>query len=348
MGYFILLYYERQIAREIAFTLPMFSDHSRGFNIKFNFRCHICGDSKKDQYAARGWFFEYNNHVWYGCFNCSKRFPMIAYLKNFHDSRYIEYIKEKYRDTDQQKKPEIIQKPIVNDDIIIPELKLEYCTRLDFLNENHPCIKWVNNRCIPEYNYDRFYFTNEWRKLSNIIKPETYSNDQSEYRLVIPICNRDGSVSCIQGRALGNVEKSQRYLTVKPNEHANKIFGLERNDPNKTTYFLEGPIDSTFIDNSLAIVGGTMSLDVAPCPKTRVWVLDNEPRSPDTVNRLEKLIDAGEKVVVWVDCPWYSKDINDFIQKEGATIEQIVKYLEEHTVSGLNAKFLLTQWRKVK
>lgn len=273
---------------------------------------------------------------------------MLAYLKIYHGERYIDYIKEKYKDSDKskQKQPVIpAKKSVVEQEKT--GLTLPYCVRLDKLPPNHPCITWVKNRCIPEHNFERFYFTTEWRKLSNHVKPDTYQKEDPEYRLVIPICNRDGTISCIQGRALGNVDKSQRYLTVKPNDDATKIFGLERNDPEKTTYFLEGPIDSTFIDNSLAIVGGTMNLDAAPCPKTRVWVLDNEPRSIDTVNRLEKIIDAGEKVVVWVDCPWYSKDINDFIQKEGATVKQIVDYLKSNTVSGLRAKFLLTQWRKI-
>lgn len=344
-----MLYYERDIARQIAFTLPMFSDHSQGIGIKYNFRCHLCGDSKKDQYASRGWFYEYNGNVWYGCFNCDKRFPMYKYLELFHPERHTEYIKEKYRDNDKS----ALRKTMnlnTGSKIPVPEVSkidLPYCTRLDLLGESHPCYQWMLNRCIPKNKMKLFYFTADWKKLSNHIKPDTYKHEDTEYRLVIPICNPDGTVSCIQGRALGNVDKSQRYLTVKPDENANKIFGLERVDESKTVYFFEGPIDSIFIDNSLAIVGGVMALSIAPCKKKRVWVLDNEPRSIDTINRLEKLIDAGEKVVVWVDCPWKSKDINDMIKNENATSQEITDYLRENTVSGLSAKYLLTAWRKV-
>lgn len=76
----------------------------------------------------------------------------------------------------------------------------------------------------------------------------------------------------------------------------------------------------------------------------RVWVLDNERHHPDTTARLKKLIDAGEKVVLWDKCPWPSKDINEMIKSDGATKADIAKYLKENTVSGLTAKLRFNQW----
>ncbi|BES53246.1 hypothetical protein [Aeromonas phage phiWae14] len=343
-----MLYIQRQMAHQIAFVLPMFSDHSRAHEIKYNFRCHICGDSQKDKYKSRGWFYERDGQVFYGCFNCGKQLPFSLYLQLYHEELYREYIKEKYKDSKPKRsevKLDLGAKLEKKEQKVVSELP--FCVRLSELPEAHPVVKYMLHRCIPKENLKLFYFTDNWKGLSNHIKPDTYKHIEKEYRLVIPIYNADGTVSCIQGRALGNVDKNQRYLTVKPSDDANKVYGLERVDGTKTVWYFEGPIDSTFIPNSLAIVGGSMHLADAPFKGKRVWVLDNEPRSKETVERLEKLIDAGEKVVVWLDCPWNSKDINDMIKDEGATVQQIETYLKQNTVSGLSAKRRLSEWRKI-
>lgn len=343
-----MLFLERDMARQIAFVLPMFSDHSSGGGVKLNFRCPICGDSKKDQYKARGWFHEHKGHVWYGCFNCNVNMSVVSFMKNYREEMYREYLKEKYKD-EPRRRPE--PEPIKIEKPKATGFDLNGCdlvSRIDLLPKNHPAVKWVANRQIPEHQYNLFYFTSEWKGLTNLVKPDTYKRVEPEYRLVIPIYNENGTFSCMQGRALGNVDKNQRYLTVKPSDDANKIYGLERIKPNETVWYFEGPIDSVFIPNSLAIVGGAMSVKEAPHKEQRVWVLDNEPRSRDTIDRLDKLIDEGEKVVVWLDSPWSSKDINDMIVKENATSEQILSFLKSNISSGLSAKRKLSEWRRLK
>jgi hypothetical protein len=122
---------------------------------------------------------------------------------------------------------------------------------------------------------------------------------------------------------------------------------MERVDGSKTVWIHEGPIDSVFIPNSLAIVGGSMTLHDTPFPETRVWVLDNEPRSKDTLKRIQNLIDAGEKVVLWDRIRYRSKDINDMIKKEGATAAEIEQYLKDNVVSGLMASHRFSNWSKL-
>lgn len=341
-----MLYYEQQVAREIATMLPMFRDHSRNGIPKYNFRCPVCGDSQKDQHKARGWFYESNGYMRFGCFNCSRNMSIYDYLKTYDEPRYREYLRERYKDD----KPVPKRTPTHSNEStkkIESVIELPFCDRLDKLPSNHPVVKYIAKRCLPESAYKLFYFTREWRKLTNELKPDTYKITDPEPRLVIPIFNPDKTISIIQGRALGDVDKSQRYLTVKKDDQALKIFGLERVDPTKTVYFHEGPIDSVFIPNSLAIVGGSMSLSETPYKDKRVWILDNEPRSKDTVNRIEKLVASGEKIVLWDECKWKSKDINDMVVSEGATPSQIHEYINNNIVKGLTAKRRLANWRKV-
>lgn len=349
-----MLFLEREMARQIAFVLPMFSDHSRPDAIKLNFRCPVCGDSKKNKFKARGWFHEHKGHVWFGCFNCNVNMSLVNFMKNYREEMYKEFLKEKYKESESSKpnpKPIEPKYKLVTRAELDSKFSLDRCDlvkRCDLLPPEHPVIKWMTGRVIPRDKHHLFYFTGAWKELTNTIKPDTYRNVEPEYRLVIPIYNADGSFSCMQGRALGNVDKNQRYLTVKPDDDVNKLYGLERIDPTKTVYYFEGPIDSVFIPNSLAIVGGAMAIQDAPFKEKRVWVLDNEPRSKDTIERLEKLIRAGERVVVWLDCPWADqKDINDMILKSGATAELIQQYLVENTCSGLSAQRRLSEWRKL-
>lgn len=348
------LYIERDLARQIASLQPMgFKDHSRNGQIKLNFRCHVCGDSATDPYKWRGWFYEAHGKVWFGCFNqCGSR-PFVSYLKNFDDYNYREFLKAKFKDAPKAAPAKVpakpandISKPAEHKESDSTACTLPYCTKLSELAFDHPVMKYIRSRQIPEYAYDLLYVTSEWKKLSNSLKPDTYEDaSQREWRLVIPVFDQKGNIPMIQGRALSSkTSKNQRYLTVKRDDDALKVYGMER-IKDGTVWFHEGPIDSLFIPNSLAIVGGNMALDLAPYPDRRVWVLDNEPRSPETVSRIESLINAGEKVVLWDRAPWKSKDINDMIIKENASTELIHQYLRDNIVSGLKAKLRLANWK---
>lgn len=337
-------YVARQMAREVAFTfrLSKITSHNP---LKINFSCPLCGDGK-DANSTRGWFYEHKGDVRFGCFNCNENMKFSFFLKHHHPDKYREYLMERRKDErpTEEPKEDTLQKfnkvlPVIKQTVI-----QKYAQRIDQLPDGHPAKTYMVNRLIPADKLSLFWFAMDWRGLTNEVNPETYRMLAPEPRIVIPIFNRDGSISAMQGRALRSTEKI-RYVTIKADEDCNKVFGLERIDDSKIGFFLEGPIDSVFIDNAVAIVGGQMGLNDVPL-KNRAWVLDAEPRSPDTCRRIKKLIDAGEKVVLWDKCSWTSKDVNDFILKEGATIEEVNEYIQNNVVSGLQAKMRFQNWIK--
>lgn len=340
----------RQMARDIAFTLPLSKTTSHN-PLKINFRCHICGDSAKDAYAKRGWFYEQKGEMWYGCFNCDYRKPFAAYLKDQNPEKYREYLLEKRKERGENIKPPKEETDLTKFTKVIRVIKQsvieEHATRLDKLPQGHPALLYMQKRAIPQNKMCLFWFTMDWRGLANKVVPETYKTILPEPRIIIPIFDDKGGISAMQGRALRSTEKL-RYITIKASDDANKIFGLERAKEDQPIFYLEGPIDSVFIDNALAIVGGVMALEDAPYKKTRAWVLDNEPRSKDTCKRIRKLIEAGERVVLWDKAPWPSKDVNDMILKDGASIDEINEYLKSNIVQGLSAKMRFGNWCKVK
>ena len=81
-------------------------------------------------------------------------------------------------------------------------------------------------------------------------------------------------------------------------EEAPKIYGLDTIDTEKPIYIVEGPFDSTFVENAVAMCGSDVDIRSFGW-SDYIWVLDNEPHDREIVNRVSKLIDRGDKVVIW-------------------------------------------------
>lgn len=335
--------YEKNIAQTIGLTYERCKIMSMN-PVKINFRCPHCGDSMKNASMARGWFYEYEGGLRYGCFNCNYNVPIGTYLKEHFPEYFRGWLRDRRgneprREESKEKELFSIKAPVVE--------KLPFCDKISELPDEHPAKKYMLNRMIPRDQLDRFYFTMEWKKVANHVFKGTYEDDsEKEPRLVIPILTREGKMEAIQGRALRKNENI-RYITIKTHEHANKIFGCEKVDnSSKPVFVFEGPIDSVFIPNGIAMAGGQVDMNVVPFRDRRVWVLDNENRSPDTMKRYEKLIESGESVVLWDQAPWASKDVNDMVQKENADPVAIYDYLCNNIVSGLRATNRFSRWKK--
>ena len=157
--------------------------------------------------------------------------------------------------------------------------------------------------------------------------------------MVIPFRDETGEVFAAQGRAFG--KETPKYLTVKF-EDKPKIFGLDRIDISRRFYFVEGPIDSYFVDNCLAVAGA----DFEHLPFTgegMTIVLDNEPRSREIIKRMEKLIDRYYALVIWPDIIT-QKDINDMVLAGHKDIQETIN---SNTFSGLTAKAKLSAWKRI-
>lgn len=335
------MYLDIQFASQIMGSLHMSEIKRNGSDFRINARCPMCGDSRNDKFKKRFWIYpsKQGDHYNAGCFNCGYNKPFSVFLKDNYPDEYRAYLMESFKD---RKPVEEVKTPEPKKEFIP---KLEFCERLDKMPDEHPIVKYALNRCIPRDKFNRLWFTREWQQLVNSVKIATYPTPKPDPRLVIPIFDKDGKIESFQGRAL-RADANAKYITIKANEHSTKVYGQDTIDSLKPVYLLEGPIDSLFVDNAGAITGGQMALSDVPYKNMRVWVLDNEPRHPDTTSRLKSLIEGGEKVVLWDKAPWSAKDINEMIKEDGATKEQIMQYLKENTVSGLTAKLRFKAWDK--
>ena len=74
-------------------------------------------------------------------------------------------------------------------------------------------------------------------------------------------------------------------------------------------------------------------------------VYDNEPRSKETVKKLDKAIMNGYNVCIWPESMEH-KDINDMVLA-GLSSEFIEHIIKTNTYRDLSAKLALQKWSKV-
>ena len=195
---------------------------------------------------------------------------------------------------------------------------------------------YLESRAILSGN---FYYAKNFQEFVNSIKPGSFEHPNfGEARIVIPLVRNEKLIG-LQGRALST--NPVKYLTVMLDEDAPKIYGTDKIDKSLPVYITEGPFDSTFIRNSVAMCGA--DVDVISCGISNpVWIYDNEPRNAQITRRIEQTIDQGGTVVIWPS-NIREKDINDMVLS-GHKVQQII---DKNTYKGLEAKLKFTSWKKV-
>ena len=159
--------------------------------------------------------------------------------------------------------------------------------------------------------------------------------------MVIPFRDANGKVFAYQGRAFG--EEQPKYITIVLDQNQKKIFGLDRVDDNRNIIIVEGPIDSLFLPNCIAVAQGDLRLPQYKEKSTLVF--DNEPRNREIVKNIEKAIEEDYSVVIWPQ-DIEEKDINDMVIS-GLTTSEISNIIHRNTFSGLQAKTKISYWKKV-
>tara|TARA_R110000850_G_scaffold40159_2_gene103639 strand:+ start:1471 stop:2472 length:1002 start_codon:yes stop_codon:yes gene_type:complete len=329
------LYMQKDLAKQIAHTLNL-STITSVAPLKINFRCPLCGDSSKDKYKCRGWFFEQKGAMKFKCFNCDAGNYLTKFAKEHYPSMWESFYVDNFRSRSKPKKEieEYVPAPV--------KYRTQKFITINNLPKNHPARVYITNRKIPKRFYDEIYYTKHWKMVANKICPNTFANVEKDYpRIVFPLRDNNGLFG-VQGRFMG--EHPIKYQTILSSESCIKAWGLDRVDTSKPVFILEGIMDAYFIANAIAMLGGSASPDIIPFTD-RVWILDREPRHKDTVKRMEKLINAGEKVLIWYRCPFKGKDINEMILN-GASIVEINRYIWKNVYSGLIAKLKFSEWKR--
>jgi hypothetical protein len=203
-------------------------------------------------------------------------------------------------------------------------------------SENPIAKEYLESRKL---NPEKFYFADKFKEWSNTQKQTFYNIERDEPRIIIPLYDFDNNFIGFQGRSL--IPKSVKYITVMLSEDSPKIYGLNTIKKDETVYVTEGPFDSTFIRNSIAMCGADANVSDLGFSRV-VWIYDNEPRNAEIISRISKTIDRGEEVIIW-PTSIEQKDINDMVLA-GLNVMDVLK---SNTYTGLEAKIKFNNWKKI-
>ena len=303
----------------------------------WTFRCPYCGDSKKNKNKTRGYIFQVKGDHVFKCHNCGITRSFSNFLKDHVPHVYDEYVMERYKEGTIGKN---VPKPDLTQFIYKPKFEkrtvdLEPLSRL---NNFHVAKKYILDRGIPENKLDRLYYCPNFKEWTNTQKHTFSDTTNDEERIIIPLNNTDGDLIGFQGRSLSPNAK-MRYITVMLDEDAPKLYGLDHINKNETIYIVEGPLDSFFLENAVAMCGSDVDIRSFGW-SDYIWVYDNEPRSRQITDKLSKSIDAGDSVVIWPRSI-KEKDLND-MSNSGVNVQSVV---QSNVYQGLKAKLQLSNWK---
>jgi predicted RNA-binding Zn-ribbon protein involved in translation (DUF1610 family) len=316
--------------RYINLISSRFQKFKKVKNNLYNFRCPLCGDSQKNKNKARGYLYQVKNNTNFKCHNCGINISFNNFLKQIDTTIHKQYTFEKFKEGSTGRNF-IVEEPVFQFET--PKFKPKL--NLPKASENPDAKLYLESRKL---NPDKFYYSDKFKEWTNSLRFTFDVIEKDEPRIIIPLFHQNILVG-FQGRSLSS--NKIKYITIMLDDDAPKIYGLDEIKKDQTVYITEGPFDSTFIQNSIALCGADGDVNRwGICDY--VWIYDNEPRNAEIHSRIERCINRGEKVVIWPSSI-KEKDINEMILS-GLNVQNLIKL---NTYSGLEAKLKFTTWKKI-
>lgn len=306
-----------------------------------NFRCPICGDSKKSKWKARGFLFTKKGGIFFRCHNCNHSCTLGNLIKSIDESLFKQYTMERYAEGGHHRQSHANVATVFDfsEPVFKPKSLLDKL--LDKV-EGTPAEDYLRERQIPKSKWDLLYYIDDVGKieqLSEKYKDRVVGNDR---RIVLPFYDRQGKLVGVTCRAIG--DSRLRYITVRIDDSKPMIFNLDKVDLDRTVYVTEGPIDSLFVDNSVAVGNSDLKAISAAIPNDRVvLVYDNQPRNKQLIQAMNSAINDGYAMVIWPDNIPY-KDINEMVMNG---MEDVQSVIEKNTYRGLKLALAFNTWKRV-
>ena len=253
----------------------------------YNFRCPICGDSKKNKSKTRGYLYAVKANTNFKCHNCGASMSLNNFLKQVDPAVHKQYVMEKFKEGHTGRNF-VIDEP----DIKFEAPKFKKKLKLPKASEHPRPAGYLTARKL---NPDDFYYAEHFKKFVNSLKQTFDDTKHDEERIIIPLYYEKNLIG-LQGRSIN--PNPVKYITVMLDDDAPKIYGLDNIRRDAPVYITEGPFDSTFIRNAIAMCGADADISRWGISNP-VWIYDNEPRNREITNRISKTIDSGQSVVIW-------------------------------------------------
>ena len=268
-------------SKYIGIISPRLGKFKRVKSNLYNFRCPICGDSKKNKNKTRGYIYSVKTNTNFKCHNCGASMSFSNFLKHVDAPTHKQYSLEKFKEGHTGRNF-VVEEP----DFKFEAPKFKKSLSIPKAFENPRSDGYLTARKLDS---SKFYYAKKFKKFVNTIKPTFDDTRYDEERIIIPIYYEKNLIG-LQGRSID--PNPVKYITVMFDDNAPKIYGLDDVEKSEAVYVTEGPFDSTFIRNAIAMCGA--DADVSRWGiNNPVWIYDNEPRNREIVNRIERTIDNG-------------------------------------------------------
>lgn len=326
------------------------------------FRCPYCGDSQRKKSKRRGYLYPSGDGVAFFCHNCTVSENFTDFLEYvapelLKQYKFEKFVEPKKRTKAQRKEAnpeqfrtdtaEIFKK---NTPESQPENKiLKRLEKISSLPEDHQARKFLDGRMIPKKSQNRLWYTSDVNIICRSI--ERYKERKFKEKtqaIVIPFFDQTGILMYLQCRFLDAKGDDLRYMTFEVEENSKKIYGLDTVDWSKNVWVFEGPFDSMFLENSIAVAGVSLLSELkylqenAKAGFTLVFDQDYK-TNPQVFGQFSEAIRKGLRVVIF-DKHFPGKDANAAIES-GWNVTQLEKYLTERTHQGLKARLALSTFK---
>ena len=311
-----------------------------------NFRCPVCGDSKKSTTKSRGYVYRKGNDLFFKCHNCNRGMSIYNLLKTLDPQIAKDYQMERFKEGENGHSN--FPKPVVEfKETFKPkknpyELLEKIMIPVSNLPEKHFAKELLKDRCFPKESLKRVFFLEKLDTLERFM-PKYKGKLKPEPRIVFPLISRKGNIIGFSCREIN--QTGLRYITLKVVEAAPTIFGLYELNMNEHVHVLEGAADSIFLPNAIAVSGSDFHKVAKLIPQNNSTIIfDNEPRNKEIVLKMDQVIQNGWQVFIWPDGFKY-KDINDCIMR-GMTEAEVKEMVNENVFQGMKAKLRFTFWKR--
>jgi len=296
----------------------------------YNFRCPICGDSQKNKSKTRGYLYGVKADVNFRCHNCGASMTLSSFLKEMDPVIHKQYVFERFKGS-KTGRGTVVEEPKFEfkPPQFAPKVDLPRASEVSVAKE------YLEKRSLDS---KKFYYTKAFKKWVNTFGQRFDDVRYDEPRIIIPLSYKKQLIG-FQGRSLG--PNSVKYITIMLDDDAPKIYGLDDINNKFPVFVTEGPFDSTFVSNSIAMCGSDGDVRKWGVDDP-VWVYDNEPRNREIVKRISDTISRGEKVVIWPS-NIVEKDINDMVLGG----HNVMEVLQSNTYSNLEANLKFNTWKRI-
>ena len=310
----------------------------------YNGSCPFCKEGKS--FGTKTRFFYIPKKELCYCHNCGYSKKVFSFLLDVTGKPFNEIIND-------------IKKL---DNTVVPVLKEETVEKVHTPSLPDDCINLFDENQLKFHKSNAIVSicldTIKKRRLDTAInRPRTFylslTDKVHKNRLVLPFYDVNGDIIYYQTRTLLPADDKirPRYLSKVGSERS--LYGVHNIDPQLEHVFIfEGPIDSYFIKNGLAVCGIAEDSSRTFTEQQqqqinhlsyykKVWCLDNQWNDNASLKKSTILADKGDLVFIWPEDLKNCKDVNEYCVNN--KVNKInPEFVLQNTYSGLKAKILLT------